>query len=133
MMTGLADLVRDRAQPLEDGPDQDGQRIERQTDHDGARAQPRERDEQREQRQRRDRVDAGADPEDRGLQAREPPGEQGEREGDHDPQEHRGDRDPDVLDRGVHELRLPVLEVLDTDPLVGESAVAARLGGRLHE
>ena len=39
---------------------------------------------QREQRQRRDRVDAGADAEDRRLQPREPAGDQRQRERDHD-------------------------------------------------
>ena len=39
----------------------------------------------------------------------------------------------EVLDGGVDDLVLAVLDVLPADPLVGEAAVAARLAGRLRD
>ena len=122
----LDHLVRYAAQPLEHRPDQDGQRVERQRDHHRGLGQPGERHHQRQQRQRRDRVDGGADAEHARLQPRVPASQQGQRERDHDAQQHRERGDLEVLDGGVLDLGPEVLDVLTADPLVGEPAVAGR-------
>ena len=85
---------------------------------------------QRQQRQRRDRVKAGAEPEHPRLQPGVAAREQGEREREHDAEQQRCQRDPDVLDEGVGDLTAAVLDVLPAEPLVDEPAVAARLGVR---
>ena len=63
-----------------------------------------------------------------GLQPREPPREQRQRDRDDDAEHEGGQRDADVLDEGVGDLHVAVLDVLPAEPLVDEPAVAGRPG-----